>query len=167
MWKNSVEVYVPVKRKEKDYFLLFALESCSLVPPPTLVFLPGWHHGVSGPSWTQPVQHHFTSPRFQAATCGEPRPPLSVHWRRETPITRSQMRVSPYPRALSEMDAPSLPSIGLRSCQSGSLALNTVLLSGSLSAETAVILAARSSSNQGRKEDPHHEEKRVFTAFKT
>lgn len=77
------------------------------------------------------------------------------------------MRVSPYPRALSEMDAPSLPSIGLRSCQSGSLALNTVLLSGSLSAETAVILAARSSSNQGRKEDAHDEEKRVFTAFKT
>ncbi|KAL7384286.1 hypothetical protein ABVT39_027620 [Epinephelus coioides] len=56
-------------------------------------------------------------------------------------------------------------SIGLRRCQSVSLTLNTVHLSGSLSAETAVILAARSSSDHGREEDPHHDEERVVAAL--
>ncbi|KAJ4949671.1 hypothetical protein JOQ06_021180, partial [Pogonophryne albipinna] len=53
----------------------------------------------------------------------------------------------PFPHALSEMDDFSLYSIGLSRCLSVSITRNTVRLSGSLSAETAVILAARSSSS--------------------
>lgn len=111
-------------------------------------------------------QHHFTSPRFQEAANGARHLLLFVHWRRETPITGSHLRVIPYPRALSEIAVFSFSSIGQSRCQSVFVTMNAVHLSGSLSAETAVILAARSGSNHGWKEDPHHDEERGFAAVK-
>lgn len=81
------------------------------------------------------------------------------------PITRSEPRGIPYPRASSEVVAFSLCSIGPSPCQSGSLTLSTVRLSDSVSAQTTVILVARSSNDHGRKEDPHHNEERASTAL--
>ncbi|CAB1443888.1 unnamed protein product [Pleuronectes platessa] len=100
------------------------------------------------------------------AASGEPLPPLAAHWRRRTPVRRSQRRAIPHPRAASEVAALSRSSIGPSRCQSGSSTLYTVLLSGSLSAETSVILAARGSCDHGRSGDPYHGEERASAALK-
>lgn len=138
-------------------FCLYPVVSFTLPAEPLRAFLPGWHQWVSSPAWQGHHQHHFTFPRLQVAASGRPQPPLPAHWWRRTPVNTSHLRCIPYPRAPSEVVTFSLSSIGQSSCQSGSLTLNIVRLSVSLSAEIAVILAARVIS----REDPHHDEERA------